>query len=465
MRSIRRNALTLLYLLLAGMFSLSLCAQGVQTKRPNVPINANCNGYLEYLPPNYNPTGNQTYPLLLFFNGHGSQGPGTSTSLDLFFTGAGTPADQCNLGWWVPSFTVNGQSFSFIVITPQFVRTFCCEAMPTAQEVDGIIDYMVQNYKVDVSRIYMTGVSSGAFVPFEYAAAGLQYANRVAAIVPFATTSWGTQSKADILAQSDLPVWAFHNQYDVNVFSINTTNWISSINNPTPPIAPPSPVALATIFPNQSSHVCWWDPYMRIYTENGKNIYEWMLQYTRPVASPSLPVVFSLLNASCNNGAVNLSWKTSSEVNTVEFGVEKSSDGRNWSNIATVKATGQNGGGQTYKVYDNSGSGSLYRVVANDIDGKKTYSSVIKGACTDGAFSVYPNPVLDKAAIGITLTSASKIKLSIIDSKGSTVLQEQQVVPAGSNILTMNLANLPKGIYSLNAVWNAESRSLRFVKQ
>jgi hypothetical protein len=467
MGKLKLNALRFACILFFGGLMLTSNAQGVLVRQANVIVNANCHGYLEYLPPGYNASSAQGYPLLLFFNGHGTQGDGSFVDLGKFFTGGGTPPEQCDLGWWVPSYTVGGQTFSFIIITPQFLRSFCCEAMPNAGEVDGIINYMIQHYNVDESRIYMTGVSSGAFVPFEYVATGGQFANRIAAIAPFATTSWVSQNKADTVAKYDVPVWAFHNQLDINVFAVNTINWVNGINNPTAPVAPPVPVAKMTIFAGVTSHVCWWDPYLRNYTENGLNLYEWMLQYNRPVVNNApLPVNFSNLNAKCFNGEVQLTWQTASEKNTSGFAIEKSGDGRNWKTIATVKAAGQSSTEQTYSYTDKNSEGNLYRIVANDIDGKKTYSSVVKGSCADaGSFSIYPSPVIDEATLQLNLSSKAKVSFRMIDNNGRVVLQQQKLIPAGTNQFSINLRELPAGVYTINASWENQSRNSRFVKQ
>ena len=467
MGKMKLNALRLAFLLFFGWQATGSAAQNGLVKQAGVIINANCHGYLEYLPPGYNPAGAQKYPLLLFFNGHGSQGSGSVADLENFFTGGGTPPELCRLGWWTPSYTVGGQTFSFIVITPQFIRPFCCQPMPNAGEVDDIINYMIQNYKVDESRIYMTGVSSGAFIPFEYPASGGQFANRIAAIAPFATTSWGSQNKADTVALYDVPVWAFHNQNDINVFSINTINWVNSINSPTAPILPPTPLAKMTIFPNQSSHMCWWNPYNGSYAENGLNLYEWMLQYSRPVVNNSpLPVHFSLVNAKCGNNEVQLNWKTASEKNTADFTIEKSSDARSWKTIATVKAAGQSSSEQSYFYTDNNSNGGIYRIIANDIDGKKTHSSVIKANCEKtGDLSVFPNPVIDNAIVSITLQVTTKISLRVIDNNGRVVLQDQKIIPGGTSRLTINLEKLPAGMYTLQTTWNYESRNSSFIKQ
>ena len=55
-------------------------AQYIQTARPNVPINANCNGYMEALPSDYSST-SQSYPLLVFLEGNGETGTGSYNDL------------------------------------------------------------------------------------------------------------------------------------------------------------------------------------------------------------------------------------------------------------------------------------------------------------------------------------------------------------------------------------------------
>jgi hypothetical protein len=192
-----------------------------------------------------------------------------------------------------------------------------------------------------------------------------------------------------------------------------------------------------------------------------------MLQYSRPAQAAPLPVKYSLFNANCLNNSVSLTWKTSTEINTNNFSVEKSNDGRSWNSIATIAATGQNGTEQTYNYRDNgTGNKNLYRIVANDADGKKTYSSIIISNCGEkDLFTVYPNPVIDNAVLNITVTQASKIKFAIIDNKGAIVLQQTATVLAGTNQLSINMNALAKGAYTLNAQWNGESKTVKLMKQ
>src|SRR5215218_8938804 len=101
MKKLKLNAVRLVCLLLLAWHVQTAMAQGVIVKKPGVVINGNCHGYIEYLPPNYNPATADRHPLLIFFNGHGTQGSGSITDLQSFFNGGGTPPEQCDLGWWV----------------------------------------------------------------------------------------------------------------------------------------------------------------------------------------------------------------------------------------------------------------------------------------------------------------------------------------------------------------------------
>src|SRR5215203_3636137 len=276
MRSIRTDVLfPILAFLLSTAYSAN--GQGVQTMRPNVAINGNCNGYVEYLPEGYATSG-QTYPLLVFLEGIGETGDGSLTDLQKLLNNG--PPMYINNGSFPSSFTVNGQTHRFIIITPQIKTPFWMRD-PTPDEINDVITYAVQHYRVNTSRIYLTGISSGAGPVWEYAGYNSTYANRLAAIVPFCGTSTPTQTKARNIANANLPVWAFHNRYDEGVPVSLTLDYISMINQP----PAPNPMARATIY-DKSGHDCWyWELYGSV-KENNMNVYEWMLQYTRGGTAP-----------------------------------------------------------------------------------------------------------------------------------------------------------------------------------
>ncbi len=248
------------------LFSSNSQAQ-VQTPR-YISITPNTNGFYEYLPQSYNPASSETYPLLIFIHGLGELGNGNSYELPRVL--ANGPPKLINQGSFPVSFTVNSQTYKFIVISPQFI------AWPTALDINTIINYVNQNYRVNINKIYVTGLSMGGGATWEYAGNQSLYARRLAALLPVCGASWPDYGRARTISTSNLPVWATHNSGDPTVPVVYTNDYVTQINQ-----APaPNPLAKKTIF-NVGGHDAWSTTYNPAYKENGLNVYEWMLQYQR----------------------------------------------------------------------------------------------------------------------------------------------------------------------------------------
>jgi dienelactone hydrolase len=249
-----------------------------QTNTPRyVKVTSKVNGYYEYLPQGYNPSGTTTYPLVLFFTGIGEFGNGDSTSLPAVQKN-GVPKLIAN-GTFPTSFTVNGQTFKFIVITPQFIKN----PLPKAIDIDSVLTYMIAHYKVDKSRIYITGLSYGGGLTWAYVGANSFFAKKVTAIVPVASATAvdSIYSRSRVIAGANLPVWATHNQGDSSAPLVDIQEYIDDIN-----LAPaPYPKAKITIFPT-TGHDAWTRTYDPNFRENGLSVYEWMLQFQLGVPHP-----------------------------------------------------------------------------------------------------------------------------------------------------------------------------------
>jgi predicted peptidase len=225
-------------------------------------INATCGGFYKALPARYDST-SKKYPLLVFLHGAGEVGNGT-TDLPKILNNA-LPC-LINNKLFPPEFVSGGKNYSFIVISPQF------KGWPAPSDVDAVINYSVKNFRIDETRIYITGLSMGGGATWDYASIN---AGKLAAIVPICGASYPTSAKAQGIASSNLPVWAFHNEDD-NTVSVNTTKqYISMIN-----IFNPSPLARMTIWA-AGGHNAWTKASNPAYKEDNLNIYEWMLQYHR----------------------------------------------------------------------------------------------------------------------------------------------------------------------------------------
>ena len=251
-------------------------AQDGLNKRPNVFLNSNSNGYLEYLPIGYSAAGNtQKYPLMVFLNGLNSNGSGSEADLENEFTGGGYPHERARAGTWPDAFTVNSQTFQFLIITPQFIQPLNLH-IPSPEEVESVIQYSIDHYRIDTTRIYLVGASQGAGSVWDYAGYKSAFANRLAAIMPFAGVSFPYPERAHIIKYAKLPVWAFHNRFDESVPAWFTEQYIDEYNRP------PAPAAQGkkTIF-NASGHNVGYLPLTQQYTEGGLDVFQWLLQFQR----------------------------------------------------------------------------------------------------------------------------------------------------------------------------------------
>ncbi|RYE13294.1 MAG: T9SS type A sorting domain-containing protein, partial [Sphingobacteriales bacterium] len=403
----------------------------VQTAR-YISTGAHSKAFYEYLPSGY-PAAGVKYPLLIFIHGMGELGPGTSTSLPLVLRNG--PPKLINNGTFPQSFSVAGQTFKFIVISPQFTE------WPYGPDVESVITYAKNNYPVDINRIYLTGLSMGGGTVWNYAGGTLANASKLAAIVPVAGASDPYSPFAANMANADLPVWATHNSGDGTVPVANTNTYINMIN--TAP-NPPSPTAKKTIF-TANSHDAWTQTYNPNYRENGLNVYEWMLQYKRNFNV--LPVTGLEFNAAPTaDRKVQLQWTTVSEINARGFSILRSADGINFSSIGFINSAGINGGGSNYSFTDAAPlpGKSFYRLQLTDADNQFSLSDIrMIEVLRANEISFFPNPaqtVLNiKAAIPLI-----NAQLRISNAAGQNVVQQQL---HGAGNFSINVASLTPGIY------------------
>lgn len=224
-------------------------------------VNDNCAGYYKAIPTRYDSSAKK-YPMIVFIHGIGELGTDLTKMLR-----AGLPR-LINRKMFPPDFEVNGEHFSFIVFSPQFKK------WPTNKDVKSAIDYAVNKFRIDTSRIYVTGLSMGGGVTWEFDA---EYGGSVAAMVPICGGSWPDTKRAEKIASFNLPVWAFHNVDDPVVPVSYTIDYINKINSFSPAVKAKYTTWLT------GGHDSWTKAYDPATKEGGKNVYEWMLQYKRPV--------------------------------------------------------------------------------------------------------------------------------------------------------------------------------------
>lgn len=226
-------------------------------------VGSNVGGFYQAVPPGYNNDTAKKYPLLVFLHGGGELGNG-NRELPLVLKNA--LPNLLDKKRFPNSFTVDGNQFSFVILTPQF------KVWPKPADVDTLIRYALENYRIDTHRLYLAGLSMGGGATWEYAA---DHGRALAAIVPICGASWADENAARRLADTDVPIWAFHNKDDSAVSVRSTTRYVDFIEKENPEIP------LRMTLWETGGHDAWTKATDPGYRENDKNIYEWMLQYFR----------------------------------------------------------------------------------------------------------------------------------------------------------------------------------------
>jgi predicted peptidase len=152
-------------------------SQYVETPRQNVAINGQINGYWEYLPAGYSSNPTKTYPLLVFIHGYGEIGTGNLPSMTSLLIHGVPRVIEWNI--FPQSVTSNGQSYSFIVLSPQYLNLGV-----SVVDLDQFLEYAFAHYRVDRNRVYLTGFSNGGSLCYEYIGNNPAYAQKIAAVVP-----------------------------------------------------------------------------------------------------------------------------------------------------------------------------------------------------------------------------------------------------------------------------------------
>ncbi len=131
-----------------------------------------------------------------------------------------------------------------------------------------------------------------------------------------------------------------------------------------------------------------------------------------------VPLKFTDFTISNEKLQVKLSWKTSNEINTAYFIIERSTDGVNYENIGQVSSL-NNGSGGSYNYADLFPKPGIqyYRLKQVDTDGRYLYSKVLTvNRAVAPIISIVPNPTRDY--FKITSNTADKLEAKVFSADG-----------------------------------------------
>ena len=147
--------------------------------------------HLLYLPNDYRASAEKTFPLIFFLHGRGeSKGP-----LSLVTK------------WGPPKFAARGDNLPYVILSPQCPADDWWSSETQQERLISLLDDVLAKYKIDKSRIYLTGLSMGGYGSWQLAA---NHPHRFAAVVPVC----GSGDPADAEKLKDIPIWVFHGDQD-----------------------------------------------------------------------------------------------------------------------------------------------------------------------------------------------------------------------------------------------------------
>ena len=186
-----------------------------------------------------------------------------------------------------------------------------------------------------------------------------------------------------------------------------------------------------------------------------------------------LPVTLTSFTANLvSPSQVKVSWSTSMEINNSKFEVERSTDGINFTVVATKAGSGNSNLQTNYSINDDvsalTASTVYYRLKQIDFDGNPTLSKVvsIKLQKIIKELAVSPNPFYNNINIGVQWSKNETILIKVFNVTGSTVLTKNVKMIQGYNNITISeLAHVSAGTYIIQLITDTENIITQVIKQ
>ncbi len=186
-----------------------------------------------------------------------------------------------------------------------------------------------------------------------------------------------------------------------------------------------------------------------------------------------LPITLSSFNATYmeESKSVLINFVVASQLNNKEFVIEKTEDGINYIEVATIAGEGTTPFSNSYSAYDPSPSEgiSYYRLKQIDVDGNATEFAPVPvyiNTKQNSNIILYPNPGNDLTNLNYISEDGEPITICITDMTGRTLCcKTYSDVKKGENNFPINTSGLSSGVYFMKINSPQKSNCLKFIKQ
>jgi rhamnogalacturonan endolyase len=169
-----------------------------------------------------------------------------------------------------------------------------------------------------------------------------------------------------------------------------------------------------------------------------------------------LPITLQSFTASADGNKVSLlQWTTATEINGKHFIVQRSADGSNFTDIATVAANGNTSTAQQYTFTDNAAlqGKNYYRLKLIATDAVTTFSNIqLVNFVQDGlaAKIITPNPFTKNITLQVSAIRQEKLTITLYNMAGKALASKATNMAVGSQYITLSdLSALANGSYVL----------------
>ena len=210
-------------------------------KQIRVTVKAN---YLLYLPDGYSKS-RKRWPLILFLHGAGQRG---------------SDVEKIKVHGPPMLIAKEGRKYPFIIVSPQCPEDDWWSSARQINILNALLDEIVERYRIDKDRIYLTGMSMGGFGTWRLA---IEYPDRFAAIAPVC----GRGETVRVARIARIPVWVFHGAKDNTVPISDSEAMVEALKKAGGDVK-------FTIYP-EAGHDSWTETY------NNPELYQWFLEHKR----------------------------------------------------------------------------------------------------------------------------------------------------------------------------------------
>jgi plastocyanin len=176
-------------------------------------------------------------------------------------------------------------------------------------------------------------------------------------------------------------------------------------------------------------------------------------------ATGVLPVkLINLQVTNTKNDKALITWGIASEQNTSYFSIQRSTDAKDFIEVAKVNAAQNSTVIKQYSYIDNNISADqtlFYKIITVDLDGNKTASNVVvfknNTVAAKLVASLSPNPVSNPCNLNVqfNIVQPEKILIQVYSFNGSLIKETYINARTGANNNYLYLGGISRGVYKI----------------